>query len=75
MPVKLVQKTAYPESESTKLRFELPSATEFTVYIFMPRWLPSPAEISVNDDLFLQSPSAASVPQFVVAGKITTASR
>jgi len=37
MPVKLVQKTDYPESESTKLRFELRSATEFTVYIFMPR--------------------------------------
>ena len=73
MPVKLVQKTAYPESESTELRFELRSATKFTVYIRMPRWVPSPAEITVNDDLFLRSPSVASLPQFVVAGKITTA--
>ena len=50
MPVKLVQKTDYPESESTELRFQLRPATEFTVYIRMPRWVSSPAEITVNDN-------------------------
>ena len=43
MPVKPVQKTGYPESESTELRFELPSATEFTVYIRLQVVIPNPS--------------------------------
>lgn len=54
-PVKLVQKTSYPEAESTDLRLELPAPMEFTVYVRIPGWLRSPAEITVNG-------KAASVP-------------
>ena len=47
-PVRLFQTTSYPETESTALRLEVPSPTEFTVYVRMPGWLESPASITVN---------------------------
>jgi DUF1680 family protein len=47
-PVRLVQTTSYPEAESAELRFEVPSPTEFTVYVRMPGWLESRASIKVN---------------------------
>jgi len=47
-PVRLIQTTSYPESEYTELRLELPSPTEFTVYVRIPGWLRSPASIAVN---------------------------
>ncbi len=47
-PVRLFQTTSYPETESTALRLEVPSPTEFTVYVRMPGWLETPASITVN---------------------------
>jgi hypothetical protein len=47
-PVRLCQTTRYPEAESTALRLEVPSPTEFTVYVRMPGWLESPASFTVN---------------------------
>ncbi|MGD0224611.1 MAG: hypothetical protein ABSF71_19955 [Terriglobia bacterium] len=47
-PVRLVQSTSYPETESTEFRVEVPSPTEFTVNVRMPGWLESPASIKVN---------------------------
>ncbi len=48
-PAKLLQLTTYPESDSTELRLELSSAAEFTVYVRIPGWLRSPAQLAVND--------------------------
>lgn len=47
-PVRLVQTTSYPESESTEIRVEAAAPTEFTVYVRIPGWLQSPASLSVN---------------------------
>ncbi len=47
-PVKLIQKTTYPESDSTELRVEASAPTEFTIYVRVPGWLRSPAEFTVN---------------------------
>jgi hypothetical protein len=47
-PVKLIQTTEYPESESSELRLELATPAEFTIYIRIPGWLRSAAEIAVN---------------------------
>jgi len=47
-PARLIQTTNYPEAESTELRMELPAPTEFTVFVRVPGWLQSPAQISVN---------------------------
>jgi hypothetical protein len=47
-PVKLVQTTAYPESDSTELRVEAAAPVEFTIYMRIPGWLRSPAQIAVN---------------------------
>ena len=49
VPAKIVQATDYPQTDSTELRLELPAPTEFTVYIRIPNWLRSAAEISVNN--------------------------
>jgi hypothetical protein len=54
-PAKLIQDTRYPESGATELRLELPAPTEFTLYVRIPGWLKSPAQIAVNGH-------AASVP-------------
>jgi DUF1680 family protein len=48
-PVRMVQTTAYPESDSSELRLEIPSPSEFTVFVRVPGWLKSPAVITVND--------------------------
>lgn len=47
-PVRIVQSTGYPEAEFTELRIEVPSPTEFTVYVRIPGWLELPASIKVN---------------------------
>jgi uncharacterized protein len=47
-PVKLTQKTTYPESDSTELRVEAAAPSEFAVYVRIPGWLRSPAELAVN---------------------------
>ena len=49
MPARLVQTTTYPESDGSELRIELSSPSEFTVFVRVPRWLKSPAVITVND--------------------------
>ncbi len=47
-PVKLTQQTTYPESESTELRVEVAAPSEFTIYVRIPGWLRSPAQLAVN---------------------------
>jgi hypothetical protein len=47
-PAKLVQTTTYPESDSTELRVEVAAPSEFTLYVRIPGWLQSPAQIAVN---------------------------
>ena len=48
-PVKLIQTTSYPESESSELAVEVPAPTEFTLYLRIPGWLKSSAQLSVNE--------------------------
>jgi hypothetical protein len=47
-PVKIIQRTTYPESDSTELRVEMAAPIEFTMYVRIPGWLQSPAQITVN---------------------------
>jgi len=47
-PARLIQSTHYPESDSTELRLELAAPAEFTLYVRVPGWLESPAELLVN---------------------------
>jgi hypothetical protein len=44
----MIQTTNYPESEATELRLELPAPAEFTLYVRIPGWLKSRAELRVN---------------------------
>jgi DUF1680 family protein len=46
--VKLIQKTAYPESEEIELRVESDSPVEFSVRLRIPGWLEKPPRIAVN---------------------------
>lgn len=47
-PVKLIQTTSYPESESSEFTIEVPAPTEFTLYLRIPGWLQSSAQIGSN---------------------------
>jgi hypothetical protein len=47
-PVKLVQNTAYPESESVELHLELPASARFALNLRIPAWLRGSAEIRIN---------------------------
>jgi uncharacterized protein len=47
-PVKLIQTTSYPESESSEFTVEVPAPTEFTLYLRIPGWLKSGAQIGLN---------------------------
>ncbi len=49
MPVRLIQTTDYPLESSSELRLEIPTPTEFTIYVRIPGWLQSPAQIAVNE--------------------------
>jgi DUF1680 family protein len=62
-PAKLIQTTNYPESDSSELRLEIPSPTDFTVFVRIPGWLESPAQLSVNG----KSVSAAAEPRSFAA--------
>ena len=46
--VRIVQATRYPIDDSTQLRVELAQPAEFTVYVRIPGWLQSPAQIRIN---------------------------
>lgn len=48
VPVRLTQKTAYPESEEIELRVDPESPVEFAVRLRIPGWLEQTARISVN---------------------------
>lgn len=48
VPVKLRQKTVYPESERITLALEPESPVEFAIHLRIPRWLERPATIRVN---------------------------
>jgi DUF1680 family protein len=48
VPAKLIQTTTYPESDSSELRVEVAAPCEFTVYVRIPGWLRSPAQLAVN---------------------------
>ena len=47
-PVKLVQRTDYPESGAVELRLDLPAAATFAIHLRLPAWLDRPPEILVN---------------------------
>ena len=47
-PVRLIQTTNYPATETTELRVETPAPAEFTIYVRIPGWLQLPASLSVN---------------------------
>jgi DUF1680 family protein len=46
--VKLIQKTRYPEADSTELQVDVTAPSEFTIYVRIPGWLRSPAQLTVN---------------------------
>jgi DUF1680 family protein len=48
VPVKLVQKTAYPESEQIRFTVEPERPVEFAVRLRIPGWLEKAATVSVN---------------------------
>jgi DUF1680 family protein len=48
VPVKLTQKTMYPESERIAIEVEPESAAEFSIHLRIPGWLDRPAAISLN---------------------------
>lgn len=47
-PVKLTQRTRYPEAETVELRVDPASPAEFSVNVRIPGWLDQPAQISIN---------------------------
>jgi len=52
VPVRLIQTTTYPETDSTEMRLEVAAPSEFTVYVRIPGWLQSPARLAVNGKAF-----------------------
>ncbi|HTS63145.1 MAG TPA: beta-L-arabinofuranosidase domain-containing protein [Candidatus Acidoferrales bacterium] len=48
VPVKLVQTTAYPESEKIELRVEARAPADFDLHLRIPGWLDGAARLSVN---------------------------
>jgi DUF1680 family protein len=48
VPVKLSQKTAYPEAELIQFRVEAEAPVEFSLRLRIPGWLERPARIAVN---------------------------
>jgi DUF1680 family protein len=48
IPVKLTQKTAYPESERIEFRIEPAAPVEFSLRLRIPAWLNASAAITVN---------------------------
>jgi hypothetical protein len=48
VPVKLTQRTTYPESEQIEFLVEAESPVEFAVRLRIPAWLEKPARIAVN---------------------------
>lgn len=47
-PVRLIQETAYPAEDSTRLRIETSKPAEFAVRVRIPGWIVGPAKIQVN---------------------------
>lgn len=47
--IRLAQNTRYPDADSSELRFTLDSDAEFSLFVRIPGWLESHAQISVND--------------------------
>ena len=48
VPVALSQQTAYPESETIRIRVEPESPVAFSVRLRIPAWLDKPAQLTVN---------------------------
>lgn len=48
VPVRLMQKTVYPESEQIELRVEPEEPAEFAIHLRIPGWLERSAQISLN---------------------------
>ena len=48
VPAKIIQTTNYPESDTTELRVEIAAPCEFSLYVRIPGWLKSPAQLAVN---------------------------
>ncbi len=48
VPVKLTQKTEYPESDRIELRVDPQAPVEFDLHVRVPGWLRQPAKVSLN---------------------------
>ncbi len=48
VPLRLIQNTAYPESEHVQFRIEVDRPLQFDLHLRIPGWLERPAEIAVN---------------------------
>jgi hypothetical protein len=48
VPVRIAQRTRYPEAETIELQVDPEAPSEFAVHIRIPGWLAAPARISVN---------------------------
>lgn len=47
-PVRLVQETSYPATDSTRLRVHVGKPSEFSIRVRIPAWIAGPADIRVN---------------------------
>jgi hypothetical protein len=63
MPVRLIQVTGYPESDSIELRVEMAAPMEFAIYVRIPGWLQAPPQLSLNG----KDPSVAVAPKAFAA--------
>ena len=48
VPAKIIQTTTYPEADSMELRVEVGAPIEFSIFVRIPGWLKSPAQLAVN---------------------------
>jgi len=73
-PVRMIQTTNYPESEGAELRLDLPAPTEFTLYVRIPGWLESRAELRVNQRAISSITPTITLPRgrstFPIGGRV-----
>jgi DUF1680 family protein len=48
VPVKLMQRTNYPDSGSVEFRLNVPAPVEFAIRVRVPAWLSAPPQLDVN---------------------------
>lgn len=48
IPIKMIQTTHFPFSDSVQLRLEMPTETEFTIFLRIPQWVNGTPSLAVN---------------------------